>query len=80
MEPGDPETLEFPHRALGVEGIAIAGIGISDHRYRDAVEDRCKAGHHFAHAEEAHIGITHAARNCTAAGIDETETSLLDQS
>ena len=49
-------ALEKPHRALDIERIAVAGVGVDDEMRADPIADQRDGLHHFAHADEADIG------------------------
>ena len=58
MNGGHAGGLIFPHRALHIQGIAIAGIGIADNRNVHGVGDIAGVGGHFGHGQQPHIGET----------------------
>ena len=51
-------ALEEPHRALDIERVTVAGVGIDDEIDADAVADQRHRVHDLVHADEADIGTT----------------------
>ena len=49
-------AFEEPHRALDIERVAVACIGIDDEMRGDAVADQRDSVDHLAHADEANVG------------------------
>jgi len=80
MERRDAGALKRARRGLGVERIAVAGIGIGDDRYADDVDHRGEAIHDRIHGEQPEIGNAARSGDGSAARIDRAEARLLDQS
>ena len=56
--PGGTGTLELLDRTHNVMQITMPGIGIGNHRYRDAVRHAPRRVDHFAHAQKIQIRQT----------------------
>jgi hypothetical protein len=70
MERRHPRPFQLPHGAAGVQGIAVAGVGIGDDGHARVLHDARDARHHLGHADQAEIGIAHAPRDAATGGID----------
>src|SRR3546814_14046194 len=79
MERRTAGPLENPDRALAVEGVALAGIGIGDHRDIGRIDDLLQPRADLAEAEEAEIGDACAARDGAAAGVHHVEAGGLHE-
>ena len=53
-----PARSRTAHRALNVQRIAVAGVGVDDQRRRDAVADQSQRIRHFRQGHEADIGTS----------------------
>ena len=70
MERGHARPLQLPHGAAGVQGIAVAGVGIGDDGHAGVLHDARDARHHLGHADQAEVGIAHAPRDAATRGVD----------
>ena len=70
MERRHPCPFQLPHGAAGVQGIAVAGVGIGDDGHAGVLHDARDARHHLGHADQAEIGIAHAPRDAATGGVD----------
>jgi hypothetical protein len=75
----DAAALKFAHGAKHVELVAVAGVGIGDHRHFDCGGKTPGIGDHFRHRNEAEIGVSQTRRRTGTRHIDGGETGLLDQ-
>lgn len=68
------------HRALHVEGVAVAGVAVADHRKRGRRADLAPGGDHLAIGDQPHIGRPDARRRHREARHEgRREPLLLDQ-
>ena len=79
MERRDAGTFEGARRALGRERIAVAGIGIGDHRHRDRLDDFGEPRDDLVRRHQPHVGHAGRARDGAAARIDGRKARLLDE-
>src|SRR6516225_61984 len=75
----DAAALKFAHGAKHVELVAVAGVGIGDHRHFDCGGKTPGIGDHFRHRNEAEIGVSQTCRRTGTRHVDGGETGLLDQ-
>ena len=70
-------ALEQAHRALDIERIAVAGVGIDNEMGRDAVADQRDCIDHLGHADQADVGPAEPRIGDGRAGdIERLETGL----
>ena len=62
--------LVLPHGALGVDGVAVARIGVGDHRNPHGVGDVAQIADHFRHAGKAHVRQADLSRSSVARHVD----------
>ena len=55
VDPGDPGRLVGADGADHVQRVAVAGVGVGDHRDVDAVGDPPGAGGHLGHGQQANV-------------------------
>ena len=58
VDGGDTGVFKIAHGAHDVNGIAVAGIGVRDHRDADRARDVAGVGRHLLAGDEADIGQT----------------------
>jgi hypothetical protein len=78
VQPGDAAPLVLAHGAGGVELVAVAGIGVGDHRNVDGRGDTSGIVGHLRHCEEAVVGIAERRRGAGAGHVDRVEAGLHD--
>ena len=79
MDAGDAARLVFAHGAHDVELVAVAGIGVGDHRQLDRGGDAAGVVDHLRHRDQAEIGIAERRRGAGAGHVDAVEPGLRDQ-
>ena len=79
MEGGDAGALEGARGGLGIERIAVTGIGVGDDRRRNDIHHRSQPVGDRAHREEPEIRHAGRARDGAAAGVNRRKSRLLDQ-
>jgi hypothetical protein len=73
-------TLEQPHRARDVEGVAVAGVGIDHQRGCNPVADQRDGVRHLGHRHEADVGAAQPRVGDGRAGhVERGETGLRGQ-
>ena len=75
---GDAAPFVFAHRAHHVELVAVAGVGIGDHRQADRARDPAGVVDHLGHAWQAVVGIAERRRGAGAGHVDGSEAGVLD--
>ena len=78
VQAGDAAPLVLPHRARRVELVAVAGIGIGDHRHVDGRGDAAGIVGHLRHGDEPIVGIAERRRRAGAGHVDRAEAGLRD--
>ncbi len=79
VEGGDPGLFVFPDRADHVERVAVAGVGIGDHRDSHRLDRQPDKAHVLRERQQAEIGIAVRPRIAAAGQVDRLEAGLLDE-
>ncbi len=79
VERGDADALEGAGGALRGQRVAVAGVGIGDHRHAHRLDHLGKPLDDLVGRDQAHVGHAGAARDGAAARIDRGEARLLDE-
>jgi hypothetical protein len=78
MDAGHPGALELAHRARGVEGVAVAVVGVDDHRDAHRLGDVARVLHHLRHGDQADVRIAAAHGSAGAGHHAQRIADLLD--
>ena len=70
----DAGALELAHGPLGVQRIAIAGVGIRDDGHAGVLDDVGEPIDDLAQGKEAEVGVAHAACDTAAGGVDRRKS------
>jgi hypothetical protein len=70
---------ELADGAPGVQRVAVAGVGVGDHRHLGVLDDEGHALDDLGEAEQAEVGIAHAAGDAAAGGVDGREAGVAGQ-
>ena len=80
LDPGDAGLLVELHGADDVDRVAVAGVGVGDHRHVDGGHDPPGVVDHLAAAEQPDVGAAdQRGRRPEAGHVDGVEAGLLDQ-
>ena len=74
VQRSDACALELAHGVLGVQRIAIAGVGIRDDRHAGVLDDVGQPVDDLAQGEQSEVGISHAARDTAAGRVDRRKS------
>ena len=78
VEPGDAALLVLAHGPRHVELVAVAGIGVGDHRDFHRGGEAAGVVRHLAHGEEAVIGVAERRGGAGAGHVHGGKAGLLD--
>ena len=80
VEPGDAGRLVLADRAHHVERVAVAVVGVGDHRDPDGLHEPPRVAGHLVEREQADVGPPEQRRRrAEARQVDGREARLLDQ-
>ena len=79
MKRRDARALEAARGLLGVERIAVAGVGVGDDRHVDDIDHGGEPVDDLVRRNQPEVGHAGAARDRAARGVDRREARLLDQ-
>ncbi len=78
VQPCHPAPLVFAHRAGDVELVAVAGIGVGDHRHLHGRGDPPGIVRHLVHGHEPEIRIAERRRGAGPRHVDRGKPRLVD--
>ena len=79
MDTGDRGSLKFAHGAENIQFVAVAGVGIGNHREIDSGRNAPSVADHLRHRQQAEIGIAKRRGGPGAGHVDRLKTGLSDQ-